>query len=117
MYDGAAEVYEGYTKSLWSVFGPLPGAIGGISAMVLIYVMPPLVMLSSRDRVARRWGALGYTSGVIGRVLTSRAMGERVLPDALAQPISIGAFAGMTSASLLRRRRGALSWKGRSLGG
>ncbi|MEY4137498.1 MAG: hypothetical protein RL205_1626 [Actinomycetota bacterium] len=115
MYDGAREVYEGYSKSLWSVFGSLPGAVGGISAMALIYVIPPMIAVSSRDRVARRWGALGYAAGTAGRVLTASATDERIIPDSLAQPISIGAFAAMTTASLIRRRWGTLSWKGREV--
>lgn len=115
MYSDAGEVYDGYTKSLWSVFGSLPGAVGGVSAMVLIYVIPPVVMMTSRDRVARRWGALGYVSGVAGRAMTSAATGERLLPDCLTHPLSIGAFASMTIASVIRYRRGGLTWKGRSL--
>lgn len=115
MYDGAAEVYEGYTKSLWSVFGSLPGAIGGVSAMALIYVVPAAVLIGSRDHAARRWGALGYASGVASRALTASATGERLMPDAIAQPVSIGAFAGMTMASIIRRRRRSLAWKGRAL--
>lgn len=113
MYVGASEVFDGYTKSLWSVFGTTAGAIGGVSAMVLIYVLPSALMMSSRDRVARRWGVLGYLSGVTSRALTAGVTGERVMPDALAHPLSIGAFAGMTLASIVRHRRGALTWKGR----
>jgi hypothetical protein len=108
-------VYEGYSKSLWSVFGSLPGAVGGISAMALIYVIPPMIAVSSRDRIARRWGALGYVAGTAGRAMTASATGERILPDSLVQPISIGAFAAMTTASLMRRRWGTLSWKGREV--
>jgi len=115
MYDGATEVYEGYTKSLWSVFGSAAGAIGGVSAMALIYVVPAAVMLASRDRVARRWGALGYASGVASRAMSATTTGERLLPDVLAHPLSIGAFAGMTVASMIRHRRGALTWKGRAI--
>lgn len=113
MYEGAAEVYEGYTKSLWSVFGSTAGAIGGVSAMVLIYVVPPVVMVTSRDASARRWGLLGYASGVAGRALVARSTGERLLPDVLAHPASTGAFAALTVASVVRRRRGSLTWKGR----
>ena len=34
MYEGSREVYEGYCKSLWSVFGSTPRALGGMAAMV-----------------------------------------------------------------------------------
>lgn len=114
MYDGAAEVYDGYTKSLWRVFGSTPGAIGGITAMVVIYVVPPVAMVVSRDRSTRRWGALGYATGVAGRALVARRTGERLV-DALAMPASAGAFAALTAASMIRRRRGSTTWKGRAL--
>lgn len=114
MYEGASDVYEGYCKSLWAVFGSTPGAVGGASAMVLIYVLPPAVMLLSRDRAARRWGAIGYASGVLGRALVARRTGERVA-DSLAQPASTATFAALTITSLARRRFGRLSWKGRDV--
>ncbi|MHB1068035.1 MAG: glycosyltransferase family 2 protein [Candidatus Nanopelagicales bacterium] len=113
MYDGAAEVYQGYCKSLWSVFGSLPAAAGAVSAMVLIYVVPTAVALTSRDASARRWGLLGYASAVAGRALVAQRTGERMLPDVLAQPASVGAFAALTVASVLRKRFGSLTWRGR----
>lgn len=115
MYVGAQEVYEGYSKSLWAVFGNLPGAVGGMAAMALIYVVPPVIALTSRDRVARRWGLLGYAAGVAGRAVVARRMGERNWPDSLMQPLSVGTFAALTGISVVRHQRGTLSWKGRSV--
>ena len=115
MYDGASDVYNGYTKSLWAVFGNAPSALGGMALMSFIYVVPPVLGLTAKDRSTKVWGAVGYGAGVAGRVMTSRASGERVWPDAFAQPLSVGAFAALTGASLLRKRRGALHWKGRTL--
>ena len=114
MYTGAAEVYDGYTKSLWRVFGSTPGALGGIAAMVVIYVVPAVSMVASRDRATRRWGALGYVTGVAGRAMVAQRTGERLV-DALAMPISAAAFATLTAASMVRRRRGSTTWKGRVL--
>lgn len=115
MYDGAAAVYEGYCKSLWSVFGSVPAAAGAVSAMVLIYIVPTAVALASRDVSARRWGLLGYSSAVAGRALVAHRTGERMLPDVLAQPVSVAAFAALTVASVLRKRFGSLTWSGRSV--
>lgn len=114
MYESAADVYEGYCKSLWAVFGSTPGAVGGASAMILIYVVPPAVMVLSRDRAARRWGAVGYAAGVLSRVLVAQRTGERLL-DSLAQPASTATFAALTLTSVARRRFGRLSWKGRDV--
>lgn len=115
MYDGAAEVYEGYTKSLWSIFGTTPGALGGMALMGFIYVVPPALGLTAKERSTKVWGAVGYGAGVAGRVMISRATRERTWPDALTQPVSVGTFAALTGISLLRKRRGALQWKGRAL--
>ena len=115
MYDGAAEVYQGYTKSLWSVFGTTPGAIGGMALMGFVYVIPPVLGLTAKQRSTKVWGAIGYGSAVAGRVMISRANRERTWPDALTQPLSAGTFAALTGLSVLRKRRGALQWKGRSL--
>jgi hypothetical protein len=115
MYNGAVEVYDGYTKSLWSVFGSTPGAVGGVAAMLMIYVLPPVAAVVARDRATRAWGALGYASSVAGRAMVARRTGERMWPDVLVMPASMGAFATLTVASLLRRRRGSTTWKGRLL--
>jgi GT2 family glycosyltransferase len=114
MYDSAHEVYEGYCKSLWSVFGSTSRGLGGMAAMVGIFVVPPAVAVLSRDRAARRWGVLGYASGVASRALVARATGEPLV-GALAMPASAGAFAALTGASLVRRRKGRLQWKGRTV--
>ncbi|MFM8351679.1 MAG: glycosyltransferase, partial [Actinomycetales bacterium] len=103
MYDGAAEVYEGYTKSLWSVFGTTPGAIGGMALMGFVYVVPPVLGLTAKQRSTKVWGAVGYGAGVAGRVMISRAARERTWPDALAQPLSAGTFAALTGLSVLRK--------------
>ncbi|MEI7631475.1 MAG: glycosyltransferase family A protein [Actinomycetes bacterium] len=115
MYTGAQEIYEGYTKSLWSAFGRAPGSLGGIAAMLLIYVLPAAATLTSKDATTRRWGAFGYASGVAGRAMVARRTGERVWPDSLSHPASLATFAGLATASVVRKRRGTITWKGRGL--
>jgi len=115
MYESPRDLYEGYAKSLWSIFANEPGAVGGMATMLLLYVVPPAVAVTSRDPAARAWGALGYAAGVASRAMVARASGERVWPDALAQPASMALFAGMLAASVVRRRRGTLQWKGRAV--
>ena len=116
MYEGATEIYQGYTKSLWSVFGSLPGAAGVLSVMVVGYVAPPVFALVGGDRVVRGWGAVGYAAGVLGRYAVARRTGEKRWPDVLLQPVSVAAFASLTIASFRLRRLGRLSWRGRSIG-
>ncbi|MCW2616532.1 MAG: glycosyl transferase [Frankiales bacterium] len=103
MYDSWHELADGYAKSLWT----LPPAT--VALMTLLYVVPPLAALRGS-----RAGALGYAAGVAGRVVSARRTGSAVLP-ALAHPLSVAAFAGLTGRSHLARRRGALTWEGRAL--
>jgi hypothetical protein len=46
-------------------------------------------------------------------VVSATATGGRAWPDALAQPISIVVFGWLVGRSLVLRRRGRLSWRGR----
>ena len=106
MYDSWDELVDGYTKSLWT----LPPAT--LVTMLLLYVWPPIAALRGS-----RAGAIGYAAGVAGRVMTARRTGSRALPEALAHPASVAAFVLLAGRSRLARRRGTLSWKGRSLPG
>jgi cellulose synthase/poly-beta-1,6-N-acetylglucosamine synthase-like glycosyltransferase len=111
MYDGWAELQDGYAKSLWSAFGSPAGAVAANWLLVMTYVAPPLAAVLRRSPV----GAAGYAAAVLGRVLVARRTRSRVWPDTLAQPISILAVAWLTALSWRRRARGSLTWKGRAL--
>lgn len=115
MYTTWPEIYDGYTKSVWSAVQPTPVAYGLVTVMTLAYVAPPLFALLGPGRAARAWGAAGYASGVLGRYVVARRTGERVWPDALLQPVSIATFAGLIMASLRRHRAGTITWRGRPL--
>lgn len=115
MYTSWPEIYDGYTKSVWSAVQPTPVAYGLVSVMTLAYVAPPLFALLGPGRAVRAWGVAGYASGVLGRYAVARRTGERVWPDVLLQPVSIATFAGLILASLRRRRAGNLTWRGRPL--
>ena len=104
MYDSWAELADGYAKSLWTV--PLPS----LMVLVTLYVLPPVAALRGS-----RAGAVGYAAGVAGRVVTARRTGSRAVPEALAHPVSVALLTGLAVRSRLARRRGGLTWKGRSL--
>jgi hypothetical protein len=114
MYDGAAALVEGYTKSLWRAFGSPLGAAGATAALTLVYVLPPAAALASRDRRTCTIGAVGYAAAVAGRVLVARRTGARIA-DAFAHPGSIMALDALAALSVHRRRRGQLAWKGRAI--
>ena len=115
MYTSWPEIYDGYTKSVWSAVQPTPVAYGLVTVMALAYVAPPVFALLGPGRAARAWGVAGYACGVAGRYVVARRTGERVWPDILLQPVSIATFAGLILASLRRRRAGTITWRGRPL--
>lgn len=115
MYTSWPEIYDGYTKSVWSAVQPNPVAYGLVAVMTLAYVAPPVFALLGPGRAARAWGIAGYASGVAGRYVVARRTGERVWPDILLQPASVATFAGLILASLRRHRAGTITWRGRPL--
>jgi hypothetical protein len=112
MYASWSELRDGYSKSLWASFGSPAGATAVVGMLVLLYVAPPIVLLGMG---AAGWALAAYGIGVVGRVVSARATGGRAWPDALAHPVSVLLFAGLVVRSFTMRRRGRLSWRGRSL--
>ena len=110
MYDGWPAIREGYAKSLWSAFRSPGGAVAVCGLLGLAYVVPPLTALRGS-----RVGLVGYAAGVAGRMVVGRRVRARVLPDALAHPVSVAAFCWLTATSLARRRSGRLVVRGRPL--
>lgn len=108
MYDGWADLRDGYTKSLWAAFGSRAGAAGVIGLLALTYVVPPLAALRGS-----RAGLIGYGAAVAGRYAVAERTGAQSLPDSVAHPVSIAALAWLTGVSWRRHRRGDLRWKGR----
>lgn len=115
MYDSWPEIYDGYTKSVWSAVQPSPVAYALVAVMALAYVAPPVFAVLGPGRAVRAWGIAGYASGVAGRYVVARRTGERIWPDVLAQPVSVATFAGLILASLRRHRAGTITWRGRPL--
>jgi hypothetical protein len=108
MYAGWPELRDGYRKSLWAAFGSRPRAAAVLGLLGVAYVLPPLAALGGS-----RAGALGYAAGVASRVIAARRTGGRVLPDALAHPLSVLALGYLTAASWHGRHAGTLTWKDR----
>jgi hypothetical protein len=113
MYDGTPAVVDGYAKSLWSAFNGPAGSAAVNALLVTAYVVPAVAALTAPRRRTRVIGLLGYAAGVASRALVARRTGERVVPDALAHPASIAAFAVLNAVSWQRHVRGTNTWKGR----
>jgi len=110
MYEDWPALRDGYAKSLWSAFGSPTGAAAVVGLLGLAYVVPPVAALRGS-----RAGLVGYLAAVTGRVVVGRRVGAQVWPDALAHPLSVLTFSGLTALSLPRRRRGTLRVSGRPL--
>ena len=115
MYETGTALVDGYTKSLWAAFGGPLGSLGVTTLLGGTYLIPPVAALLSKDSRTRSIGAAGYLAGVAGRTVVAHRTGERVLPDVLAQPISIAAFVGLNAMSWWRHQRGRNTWKGRQV--
>lgn len=98
MYAGWGELADGYGKSLHTTPVFVPVLLAGL------YLLP---LLGRHRRAA-------YVLGVLGRVVSARRTGGRVV-DALAHPASVAAFVALDVRSRVLHRRGGLSWKGRPL--
>lgn len=106
MYASDAELVEGYTKSLHDAFGaPV------VVLLNLLYVLPVAWLLHPRTR---RAAVLAYAAAVTGRMLVARRTGQHTL-DTFAHPASIVALTGLYARSVRARRRGTLTWRGRSV--
>ncbi len=112
MYSTTGEVVDGYGKSLWAAFNGPVGSIAVNGMLLLAFVVPAAGVLGPGRRT-RAIAAAGYLAGVGSRAVVAHRTGGRVLPDVLAQPLSILAFATLNALSWKRHLRGENRWKGR----
>jgi hypothetical protein len=115
MYTGTAEVVDGYAKSLWAAFNGPVGSVAVSGLLVGAFVVPAVAAVTAPTGRTRAIGAAGYAAGVASRAMVAQRTGEPVLPDALAHPASIAAFAALSAVSWQRHLRGANRWKGREV--
>jgi hypothetical protein len=118
MYTSWTDLTAGYTKSLWASFGSGPAAALVVVLLLFLYGLPPaatpILAVTGFSR-ASLVALCAYVLAVAGRVVTAHATGGRAWPDALAHPVSVVLFAWLTARSFALRRRGALTWRGRSV--
>jgi hypothetical protein len=111
MYDGWPALRDGYAKSLWAAVGGSPsGSLAAAAVLTAVWVIPAAAALRGS-----RVGALGYAAGVAGRAVVAARTGSRVWPDVLAHPASILLLDVLIVRSVTGRRRGTLTWRGRSV--
>ena len=119
MYMTAAELRDGYAKSLWAAFGSPAGALGVMGLLNLLYVVPAVAAVRATHAGRMRDAAVpafGYGAGVAGRVLAARRTGGRPA-DACLHPVSVVALTVLTALSWWRRLTGRLVWRDRAISG
>ena len=118
MYEGWAEVRDGYSKSLWAATGgPVSAAAVG-ALLAWVYVVPPVAALRRlrRGEPSALVPALGWAAAGAGRAAAARRTGGRPA-DAVAHPLSVATVLGLALRSAILRRSGRLTWKGRPIPG
>ncbi len=110
MYENFAELRDGYTRWLWVLF-PNNRVLVSTCAKVLASDVLPLLAALRGSKL----GLLGYGIGVTGRILSGRSAGDRLIPDALFHPASSALSVGLYIDSVRRRKRDAVTWKGRAI--
>ncbi len=109
MYSSSAELFDGYSKSLWSAFGSRVGAIAASFILISIGLLPIASAL-----FGSAWGYIGYLlvslSFAISAVKTRSSWGATFL-----HPVSTLILLGLIVRSFILHKKGRLHWKGRFL--
>ncbi len=110
MYEGFAELRDGYTRWLWVLFGDNKVLVTTCAKVLASDVLPVLAALRGS-----KLGLFGYAVGVTGRVISGRAARDRLIPDAALHPLSSALSVGLYIDSVRRRKKDQVTWKGRAI--
>ncbi|MGQ0625336.1 MAG: glycosyltransferase [Sporichthyaceae bacterium] len=110
MYEGFAELRDGYTRWLWVLF-PNNRVLAKTCAKVLATDVLPILAALRGSKV----GLLGYAAAVTGRLISGRVAHDRLLPDAFLHPASSALSVGLYLDSVRRRKQDQVTWKGRAI--
>ena len=109
MYRSWRELRDGYTKSLWSAFGSIPGAILVIIFLFSLYIFPLFIAL-----LGFSWGISLLLFAFISRLI-SAVRSQSSISSALAHPIAITLLCYLIVRSWWLKRKNRLEWKARPL--
>jgi len=109
MYRSWHELRDGYTKSLWSAFGSIPGALLVIIFLISLYIFPALIALAGYS-----WGVSLLLFAFISRLMAA-IRSQSSITSALAHPMAISLLCYLIVRSWWLKRKNRLEWKARSL--
>ncbi|MEO6457149.1 MAG: glycosyltransferase [Chloroflexia bacterium] len=117
MYDGPAEVWQGYSKNAFAFFGYSPFfLLVGIMVLLALYVAP--ILFGLYGGLTGRWEILAwavaqYGAAVLGRLLLAARFHYRVI-DTLLHPLAVLFLIAICLNSMWWSLKGKGEWKGRT---
>ena len=109
MYNSWQELRDGYTKSLWSAFGSIPGALLVIIFLISLYIFPVFIALQGLS-----WGISLLLFAFISRLM-SAIRSQSSITSALFHPIATLVLCYLIGRSWWLKRKNRIEWKSRSL--
>lgn len=109
MYRSWRELRDGYTKSLWSAFGSIPGAILVIIFLISLYIFPLFIAAAGFD-----WGITLLLCAFISRLIAA-VRSRSSIASALFHPLAISILCYLIIRSWWLKRKNRLEWKSRAL--
>ena len=109
MYTNPQDLIAGYTKSQWRAFKNLLGAAIASALLIVTSILPFAIGLAGS-----LVGWINYCALVVTRLLVAMRTRSTV-SSALLHPLSAALWIYLIALSWLRKSRGELAWRGRSL--
>lgn len=109
MYQSWRELRDGYTKSLWSAFGSIPGALLVIIFLFSLYIFPAFIALQGLS-----WGISLLLFAYISRLMAA-VRSQSSLSSVAFHPLAITLLCYLILRSWWLKRKNRLSWKSRAL--
>ena len=109
MYTSWRELRDGYTKSLWSAFGSLPGSILVLIFLISLYIFPAFIAV-----LGYGWGVSLLLFAYITRLMAAMRS-QSSLSSILFHPIAILILCYLIFRSWWLKKKNRLQWKARSL--
>lgn len=109
MYDDGKELIDGYSKSLWRAFGSPWGAAVALTLLILTSWAPLIASLMGSP-----WGWFSYFAVSLSRLIAALRT-RSFWQSFLLHPLSVAILIFMVIRSFHLKRKGALTWRDRSV--
>ncbi len=115
MYQGAGEVWEGYSKNAYAFFDYSPFFLAiEIVLLLLFYLLPPVLAISYQLSGIGFVFAAQYATAVLTRLVLAIRFKDRLL-DTLLHPVAVLCLIAVEINSMVWAMTGRGAWKGRNV--